>query len=87
MMKVGNIVPRAGLEPTYLTFWASVIPLHYGSSLMLSLYPQVSADYYTRPHRIVNLLMLIITYIQAIAIHRVGSTTIQCIAGTGSWSQ
>ena len=29
MMKMGNTVPRAGLEPTSLTFRASVLPLHH----------------------------------------------------------
>ena len=29
VMKMGNNVPRAGLEPTSLTFWASVRPLHH----------------------------------------------------------
>ena len=29
VMKMGNIVPRAGLEPTPLAFWASVLPLHH----------------------------------------------------------
>ena len=49
---------------------------------------KVSADYYTRPPAIVSILMLTISYIQAMTlyIHRVGSTTIQCIACTGSWS-
>ena len=28
-MKMGIIVPRAGLEPTALAFWASVLPLHH----------------------------------------------------------
>ena len=27
LMKMGNIVPRAGIEPTYLTFWASVLTI------------------------------------------------------------
>ena len=29
LMKMGNIVPRAGLKATSLEFWASVIPLHH----------------------------------------------------------
>ena len=28
-MKMGIIVPRAGLEPTSLPFWASVLALHH----------------------------------------------------------
>ena len=43
---------------------------------------EVSADYYTHPPGIVNLLMPTVTYMQAMAlhIHKVGSTTIQRIA-------
>ena len=29
VMEMGNIVPRAGLEPMPLAFWASVLPLHH----------------------------------------------------------
>ena len=43
---------------------------------------KVSADYYTRPPGILSLVILTITYIQAIA--RVGETTIQHVACTGS---
>ena len=39
VMKMGNIVPRAGLEPTSLAFQASVLPLHHVGSLMSPLYP------------------------------------------------
>ena len=35
VMKIGNIVPRAGLEATLR---ASVLPLHHIGSLMLPLY-------------------------------------------------
>ena len=28
VMKIGNTVPRVGLEPTSLAFWAIVLPLH-----------------------------------------------------------
>ena len=38
-MKIGNTIPRAGLEPTSLTFQASVLPQHHLSSLMSPLYP------------------------------------------------
>ena len=34
-----NIVPRAGIKPTYLAFQASVLPLHYVGSLMSQIYP------------------------------------------------
>ena len=29
MMKMGNTVPRAGLKPIFLSFQASVLPLHH----------------------------------------------------------
>ena len=29
VMKMGNIVPRVGLEPTSVAFRASVLPLHH----------------------------------------------------------
>ena len=43
---------------------------------------EVSADHYTQPPGIVSLLMLTITYIQAVALHThwVGSTSIQQVA-------
>ena len=39
MMKMRNIVPRVGLEPTSLAFRASMLPLHHIGSLISSLYP------------------------------------------------
>ena len=39
VMKMGNIVPTAGIKPTYLAFWASVLLLHHVGSLMSPLYP------------------------------------------------
>ena len=52
---------------------------------------EVSADYYTRPPGIVSLLILTITFIQAMAlhihIHRVGSITIQHIQDHGHGNQ
>ena len=36
-MKMGNIVPKAGIEPTYLTFWAIVLPIHHLGYLMSQL--------------------------------------------------
>ena len=38
VMKIGNIVPRAGIEPAFLGFWASVLPLHHVGFLMSPLY-------------------------------------------------
>ena len=37
-MKMGNIVPRAGLKHTSLTFQASVLPFHHIGSLISPLY-------------------------------------------------
>ena len=55
---MGNIVPRAGIKPTGLAFWASVLPIHQLGSLKSPLYPrhlsmqlvasELSADYYTK---------------------------------------
>ena len=41
--KMGNIVPRAVIEPTSLVFWASVLPLQHIGSLISPLYPCLSA--------------------------------------------
>ena len=38
-MKMGNIVARVGIEPTYLAFRASMLPCHYVGSLISPLYP------------------------------------------------
>ena len=55
VMKMGNILPRLGLEPTSLAFRASVLPLQHIGFLMTPLYlhlpvqllaSEVSADYY-----------------------------------------
>ena len=39
VMRMGNIMPRAALKSTSLTFRASVLPLHHIGSLMSPLYP------------------------------------------------
>ena len=41
-MKIGNIVPRTGIEPISLVFQASVLPLHHVGALMSPLYPCLS---------------------------------------------
>ena len=41
VMKMGNIVPRAGPKPTSLAFRASVLPLHHVGSLMSPLSPRL----------------------------------------------
>ena len=40
VMKTGNIMPRAGIEPTFLAFRASVLPLRHVGSLMSTLHPR-----------------------------------------------
>ena len=47
--KMENTVPRAGLKPRSLAFWASVLPSHHVGSLMSPLYP--------RPHVYVALCL------------------------------
>ena len=81
VVNMTHIVPTAGIIPTSLAFWASVLPYHHIGSLMSLLYPhnthlsmqflalKVSGDYYTYPPGIVHILMLTITYIQVIALH------------------
>ena len=57
---------------------------------MQLLVPEASADYYTRPPGSISLLMLRITYIQAMALHshtqgRFNNHTVHIIACIGSW--
>ena len=54
MTKMGNIVPRAGLELTSLAFRASVLALHYVGSLMSPLTP--TCLYGSLPQRSVQIL-------------------------------
>ena len=79
VLKMGNTLPRARLEPTYMTFQASVLPLHHICSLMSPLYPHPCV-YVVLCHRgqcrqlhsspgIISLLMLTISYIQVMALH------------------
>ena len=68
VMKMGNTVPRVGLEPTSLAFWASVLSLHHVSfpdvtristpmSIQL-LSSEVSADYYIYDMAIYDMAIL-----------------------------
>ena len=41
VVKMGNTVPRVGIKPTSLAFWASVKPLHHIGSLISPLYPRL----------------------------------------------
>ena len=92
-MKIGNIVPRAGIEPYIPGIWASMLTLtpcripwcpHYTCvylSMQLLAWA-VRAAYCNRPHAIVSLT---ITYRQSphIHAHRVISTVIQILHDTG----
>ena len=78
VMTIGNIVPRADLKRTSLTFLANVLPLHHIGSLMsprfcthlsMQLFAsEVSADCSTCPTGPVCLLMVTITDIQVLHI-------------------
>ena len=71
---MGNIAPRAGIEPTYLAFRASVIALPHLGSLcrhyvhvylaMQLIASEVSADYYT--YMYIYMYTYIYTYISII---------------------
>ena len=61
VMKMGTIVPRAGLKPTSRAFWASVLTITPRRLLMSPLYPhkpvdaapfasEACADFYTHTH-------------------------------------
>ena len=77
---MGNSVPRAGIEPTYLAFQASVLAFDHIGTLMSSLYPHppVYAAPFLRDQGrliathhpgIVSIVMLTIPYIEAMASH------------------
>ena len=100
VMKMGNIVPRAGIEPTSLAFQVSVLIIiprrlpccnHYTHAYlsMWCVASEVNAVYYTHPSGIISLYLVIAyNYIHTgNGIHSIGSTTIQCIACTRSWSR
>ena len=77
VVKIGNIVPTAGIEPP---FWAIVLTITpprladvinspMSTCQCSSLRREVSADYYTSPPEIVSHLMLTITYILPLTLH------------------
>ena len=93
-MKMGNVVPRTGLESTSLAFRASVLPLHHGcfpgvttistASCLCSSLPQRSVQTTT----LIPLELYVFQCLQLhtqrqwpyICIDSIGSTTIQHIA-------
>ena len=100
-MKMGNIVPIVGIEPSPLGFWASVLTItptsipcchHYARAYqsMQLFASEICADYYTRPPEIVSLFNAY-NYIHTgngltDTYMGVGSTTMQHLACIGSWS-
>ena len=70
VMKMGNIVPRAGIEAASLAFQASVLQLHHVGSLnsplcqWLPVYAapclEVSADYYNMDNVLCSILLLLL---------------------------
>ena len=48
-IKMGNIVPRAGIKPTSLALWANVLTIHHLSSLPSPHYPGLPV--YNLPER------------------------------------
>ena len=95
--KMGNNVPRAGLELTSLALQASVLPLHHIDSLKSPLYPRLpgwvapcfrgqcrllhSSPWNYKSFNAYNCIQAM-----ALQLHRVGSTNIQHVACTGSRS-
>ena len=78
VIKMRNIVPRAGIEPTSLAFQASVLTIKsprladvttVATATSIYDFPERSVQPTSRPPGLVSLLMLIITYIQAMTLH------------------
>ena len=95
VMKMGNIVPKVGLEPISLTFQASVPPLHNIGYPGVTTIPTPTCLYATLclrgQYRLLHSspwkckFLQLKAYRPYIYIDRVGSTTIQRIACSGSW--
>ena len=76
-MKTGSIVPRVGIDPTFLALRPSTLTItscrtplchhHIHAYLFMQLFVwEISAMYYTNPPGIVSLVSPTITYIQAV---------------------
>ena len=98
VMKMGNIVPRAGIKPTSLAFRASVLPLHHLGSLTSPLFPHLPV--YAAPYlrgqcrplhsspwncKLFNAYNYVPTGNGLTYTYRSGSATIHRVACTGSW--
>ena len=62
VMKMGNIVPRAGLEPTSLAFQANVLPLHHVGFPDVTTIPMSTSLCGTLPQRSVQTTTYICIY-------------------------
>ena len=94
VMKMGNILLGAEIEPTSFAVPASVLTikptrLPYAITLptATSLSRASVKNYYTCPSGIMSFVMLTITYIEVMTLHGVGSTTTECTACSGSQHQ
>ena len=76
-MKTGNIALRVGIESTSPAFQANVLTITPPRLPDVSILPMPTclcgslSDYYTHPPGIIRLLMLTITYIQAMTLHNI----------------
>ena len=74
-MKMRNIAPRVGIEPTSLALWGSVPAITLPRLPDVTALPtdvtagDVSAYYYTHPPRSISTVILTITYIQEVTLH------------------
>ena len=73
VMKMGNIVPRAGIEPTFPAFWSSVLIITSPMLPAITMLPTPTCIWLsyevTHPPKIVSLLLLTITYRQLLYIY------------------
>ena len=58
VMKMGNIVPRAGIEPTSHTFWASLLTITPPRFLDVTILPMATFKCGTLPERPVQATIL-----------------------------
>ena len=61
-MNMGITVPRAGLKPISLAFWATVLPLHHIGFLDVITVPTPSCLYISLPQRSVQTTIYIYTH-------------------------
>ena len=83
VMKMGNTAPRAGVEPTSLAFWASVLPVHHIGSLMFLLYPHPPVYVALLPQRSVQTTILIPPGIVSLLMLTINGTDLYIYTYTG----